>query len=78
MGNEKKEAIKKQYEEKVIRQNEEKIIEKEKIIKRHYEISESNTYVRDHKPRYTVESSGTKDIDILRMTGVNQSENKKE
>lgn len=54
--------------------------EKEKVVKKQYErqISEHNSYVRDQKARYTVESNGSKDIDILRMTGVNQSENKKE
>ena len=73
MGNEKEKAIvnqnERQIEEKVIKQHEEKNYE------RHYEIFE---YVRDRKPRYTVESNGSKDIDILRMTGVDQSENKKE
>lgn len=54
--------------------------EKENVVIKQYErqISEQNSYVRDQKARYTVESNGSKDIDILRMTGVNQSENKKE
>ncbi|GLB26625.1 hypothetical protein LXJ15735_28660 [Lacrimispora xylanolytica] len=54
--------------------------EKEKVVEKQYErqISEYNSYVRDQKARYTVESNGSKDIDILRMTGANQSENKKE
>lgn len=54
--------------------------EKEKVVKKQFErqISEQNSYIRDHKARATVESNGSKDIDILRMTGINQSENKKE
>ena len=55
--------------------------EKAKKVEKQFErqISEQNTlYHNDRKARNTVVSNGSKDIDIMRMTGVNQSENKKE
>lgn len=57
------------------------INEKAKKVEEQFErqISEQNTlYRNDRKARNTVVSNGSKDIDIMRMTGVNQSENKKE
>lgn len=49
----------------------------DKRIEYKREISEQNSYVRDHKVRYTIESNGVKNVDISLMTGKQQTNNER-